>query len=217
MRSTEYFLPRAGSKLKKAGVGDIHQIPLPDRYAYVQIAYIEPSRGASMPIVRIFRTQPKQAVKNINALIDSPQLYYIQVFRFGIGNRAKWFPKIGTLPLPVCWKERPSFRSKHIVPDADGRYLWRIRASTHNGSLSFKNSSELTDSERDLPDDGAISPELLVIRLATAWTPRKEIKERFNQVSLAERKFLRKYPDFESRFDWYMRNEWGRKNARLRK
>ncbi|GAB5406229.1 MAG: hypothetical protein Aurels2KO_44600 [Aureliella sp.] len=187
------YLPPKGSKKRKAGVGDVYEVCLPKCCRYHQVCHVDlrRGRGATLPVVRVLDFRSNRLCNNIDELDGCSEAYYTGLINSGARNRAKWSTRLGTLPLPSCWRDTPSFKSKLPIPDASGSWKWRVPIEA---GWKVKDSKDLTRVERALPSDEFLSRELFVVRLATQWAPEQEANERFGEIPCVESEFTKKFP-----------------------
>lgn len=206
--SKEYFLPRKGSEAEKKHVSWVYEIPTPKGVAYVQaVAW---NRKDVFTLIRVIPGRFKKSVEDVNKLNLAQEDWYTCFFIETLA-RKQLAKRVGIAPVHRKWKSRPPFALGTIAAEGETFVSFVVERPPGSGKMIRVNRLSATEEEKCLSHNSNFSASLFIYRIATGWTPSVSYERTIGKKLPFEKRFDSKWPEFEDRYEEYLRSNWGRK------
>ncbi len=174
------YLPRKGSKLEKAGLGVVCEVPLPTGYVYLHACHLVANEGLHLNRV-LYVDKRKNRLTILDDLSNVHESFLIKCNTLKICRDLPGCSIVGTLPIPIRFKEPLVYVSGTGRPNDQGNIVWCFIPESLKGiedmkkRMYTKSKEQMTPEELNFPSHAIESYDLMIVRLEANWSIREDI------------------------------------------
>lgn len=152
---------------KQLKPGDVFSLKTPKGIAYLQ--FVDWPVGY-IPCFRVLKGVYDKPLDNEHIQkLANKEHRFITSIPFTAAKKDPTWNRIGSFVLPSIFTKLQSFINDNL--DLDPEFGWHIISYTSEGRKSVF-VDKLTEEQKDYPEDGVSSLDLLADRIASGWQPR---------------------------------------------
>jgi hypothetical protein len=199
-----YFLPRKGSIADKKYVSWVYELSTPKGFAYIHQVAWDKKEGM---LVRVIPGRYKKAVEDLSKLSLTQEVWYTYQDMETLARR-KLVRRAGPMPIHSKWKERPAFLRGTIAEAGAKLVTYSVERPLGSDNWLRVNRYTATEQEKELSLSGYCTSPLFLYRIITEWTLKLSFERTLGKKLPSENRFDKIWPDFEKRYEVYIKSNW---------